>query len=215
MWCPMICRWLFVPRGCAILYVPVRDQHLIRTSLPTSHGFKSLPRPGQPSIFNPMGPSDRSDFVEMFQYTATVDASPYLCVQEALRFRREICGGEEKIMRYCSKLAEEGGKHAAAILGTSVMGNHDGTCFASVKLPLEIGNGKGKIKKSDIGLARQWIVNRLVEDYKTYIEVYIHADAFWARFSCQVYLELDEILWGAKVLQKLCQQTVTENLRCT
>lgn len=155
-----------------------------------------------------MGPSDRSDFVEMFQYTATVDASPYLCVQEALKFRREICGGEEKIMRYCSELAE-GGKHAAAIMGTDVMSNHNGTFFSSVKLPLEIGDGEGKIKKSDIGLVRQWIISRLVEDYKTYIELYIHANAFWARFSCQVYLELDEIVWGAKVLQKLCEQIVT------
>lgn len=145
----------------------------------------------------------------MFQNTATIDASPYLCIQEALRFRSDICGGEDKILSYCSRLAEEGGKRGAEILGTEIMGNHDGTCFASIKLPLSIGDGEGEIKISDMAMARQWIVSRLVEDYKTYIEVYFHANSFWVRFSCQIYLDLDDVVWGAEVVRKLCQRVVT------
>ena len=43
-------RWLYVPRGCAIFYVPSRNHHLIRTTFPTSHGFEPVPEaPVEPS----------------------------------------------------------------------------------------------------------------------------------------------------------------------
>ncbi|MCJ1462494.1 hypothetical protein MMC07_001096 [Pseudocyphellaria aurata] len=202
-------KWLFVPRACAIFYVPLRNQHLIRSSLPTSHGFKSLPVAGQPEIFNPVPSSSQNDFVAMFEFTATIDNSPYLCIEEALKFRREICGGEEKIMKYCSELAREGGKRAAAILGTEVMGNDEETCFTNIKLPLPIGDGAGEIKTSDIHLARDWIVNCFVQDHNTFIGTYIHANSLWIRISGQIYLELEDIVWAAELLEKLCQRALT------
>ena len=144
----------------------------------------------------------------MFQFTATIDASPYLCIEEALRFRREVCGGEEKIFNYCANLAREGGERAAKILGTEVLGNGEGTCFTNVKLPLTIGDGPGSIKKTDAFSVAAWMADRFVRDYNTFIAVYVHADCFWARISGQIYLEIEDIAWGADVLKKICQRVM-------
>ncbi|KAK8054703.1 aminotransferase [Apiospora phragmitis] len=86
--------WLFVPRGCAALVVRKEHQHLIRTTLPTSHGFKPR-KPPKSGVVN--AEDVGSDFVEMFSFTGTADTTNWLCVEAALKFREEVCGGEENI----------------------------------------------------------------------------------------------------------------------
>lgn len=199
-------RWLFLPRGCCVFYVPIRNQGLVRSSLPTSHGFKPLLGPGQEEIFNPLPSGSRGDFVEMFQYAGTIDVSPYLCMAEALKFRRETCGGEERIMTYCQQLARQGGKQAAVMLGTEVMSNDEGTCFANVRLPLQIGDGRDQIKHAEAFLVVTWMSKILDKEYHTFITIYVHAGSLWARFSGQIYLELGDLIWGANVLKTLCQR---------
>ncbi len=93
-------RWLFVPRACAVFFVPKRNQHIIRSSLPTSHGFVPLPRENGKVIFNPLPMGGKSAFVLLFEFVATLDSGPYFCIEEALRFRKEVCGGEEVIMQH-------------------------------------------------------------------------------------------------------------------
>lgn len=185
--------------------MPSRNQHLIRSSLPTSHGFKPLLKPGQPEIFNPLPSANTSDFVNMFQFTATIDPSPYLCIEEALRFRSEVCGGEEKIIKYCTNLAQEGGQRIAERLGTEIMRN-EGTCFVNIRLPLKVGESYGEVKKSDIFRVIDWFANALVRDYDTFVVLYFHACSFWVRISGQIYLELDDVVWCAGVLKELCER---------
>lgn len=88
-------RWLYTPRGCAVFYVPLRNQHLMRSSLPTSHWFEPVPRPGKQPTPNPLPPSTKSNFVQQFEFVGTVDNASLLCIPAALKFREEICGGEE------------------------------------------------------------------------------------------------------------------------
>ena len=109
-------------------------------------------------------------------------------------------------MKYCQELARQGGKHAAVVLGTEVMRNDEGTCFANVRLPLQIGDGKDQIKKSEGFLAVAWMKNTLVKEFNTFIMIYIHAGALWARISGQIYLELGDLFWGADVLKSVCQR---------
>lgn len=162
-------------------------------------------------IFNPLltDSSDKSPFVLLFEYVATLDVCPYLCIGEALRFRREVCGGEEKIMKYCEEIANEAGRKAAEILGTEMMDNETKTltkcAMVNVRLPLEVGDGPGQIAEKDMYLVAVWMTAMLVKS-DIYVPVYFHARRFWTRLSGQVYLDLVDFEKGARALKGLCER---------
>lgn len=106
-----------------MLHVPKRNQHLIRTTYPTSHGY--VPPDSSSSIRNPLPPTEKSPFVNLFQFVATADNSAYYCVPAALNFRQNLCGGEEAIYNYIRDVAQRGGDLLAMLLGTEVMDDLD------------------------------------------------------------------------------------------
>ena len=203
-------KWLFTPRGCAVFYVPVRNQHLMRSSLPTSHGFVPLPTKGKVEIQNPLGESLESPFVALFEFAATIDNSPYLCVAEAIKYRQDVCGGEKRITEYCKQVARGGGRAAAEILGTEIMDNKEGTltqcALSNVRLPLTIGDAEGQIKGDHISRAGKWMQDVLAQENDTFIPIYFYENSLWVRFSGQIYLEEKDIVWGAELLKKLCRR---------
>ncbi|KAF2683942.1 PLP-dependent transferase [Lentithecium fluviatile CBS 122367] len=203
-------KWLHVPRGCAVFYVPLRNQPLIRSTLPTSHGF--VPVAG--SISNPLPASaiPKSSFVVNFEFVGTIDNAPYLCIPAAIQWRESI-GGEAAIRDYCWTLAQEGTRKVAKVLGTEVLENSAGTltrcCMANVRLPLvatklqEMGAQAG-IEKGSVGMVvRDWISRVLVDDYDTFMAAMWYGGAWWIRLSAQVYLDLDDFEWAAQVLTKV------------
>lgn len=193
-----------------MFYVPERNQHLIRSSLPTSHGFSPLPKEGGVEIVNPLmvSASPKSKFVMLFQFVATIDVSSYLCIVEALRFRKEVCGGEQKIMQHCVDISNEAGRQAAGILGTEVMENAEKTLtrcsMTNFTLPLKIGDAKGEIPSKDAYLVASWITAVLAKEYDIYCPAFVHAGKFWTRFSGQIYLEMEDYAMGAEALSNLC-----------
>lgn len=106
-------KWLHVPRGCAVLYVPERNQALIRSTLPTSHGFVAK-NPGLAQK-NPWPKSAHGEFVANFMYVGTFDNTNYLCVAEAIKWREQVCGGEVRafsLVIQCNCEADVGiGRH--------------------------------------------------------------------------------------------------------
>ena len=203
-------RWLFVPRGNAIFHVPLKNQALIRSSLPTSHGYEPYPIPGKAKINNPLPPSTKSPFVVQFEFVGTLDNTPYLCIAAALKFRQEVCGGEEKIMRYCTEVVKAGGVTVAKILGTEVLDNEEGSltkcCFANVRLPLKIGNARGEVREEDAPAVTQWLVLTMVEKHHTFMAVVFYAGCWWVRLSGQIYLEAKDFDWAGEVLKGLCER---------
>lgn len=142
-------KWLLVPRGCAVFYVPVRNQHLMRSPLPTSHGF--VPRTGG-KINNPLPPSKKSEFVTNFEFVGTMDSSPYFCIPAALAWRSKVTYGDKKgedaILEYCFQLSKEGGKVVTSALGTELLENEEGTLsegtnFVNVRLPISYAEDAG------------------------------------------------------------------------
>jgi hypothetical protein len=164
-------------------------------------------------IRNPLPPDGKSAFVSLFQFVATTDNAPYYCVPEALQFRREVCGGEEKIYKYIRDIAQHGAERIAAILGTDIMddgadwkngcGGLRDCALANIQLPLPIGGERG-ISQEEVDQAKNWIEMQLVDEYQTFACIYEYKGKLWARVSGQVYLELGDFEWLGGVLQKLC-----------
>ncbi|KAF2435471.1 PLP-dependent transferase [Tothia fuscella] len=203
-------KWLYVPRGCAVFYVPVRNQDLMRSTLPTSHGFTPRPKPGLATIRNPLPPSSKSPYVTNFEFVGTIDNAPYLCIPTALRYRENL-GGEAAIIAYSQNLAREGAALVAKSLGTVVMENKTGTlgkcCLSMVKLPLVADAMKTSAKTEDVGgLIVSWFSATMVRDYNTFIGIFFYGSAWWVRLSGQAYLELEDFKWAAETLKKVCER---------
>ncbi|KAI1775817.1 PLP-dependent transferase [Hypoxylon cercidicola] len=190
-------KWLYVPRSCAVLYVPLRHQGLITSTIPTSHGY--IPKSG--GRFNPLPKGNKSSFVNNFQFIGTLDTSSYLCVKDAIIWRKEVLGGEAKILEYIQTLAREGGKKAAKILGTEVMDNQSGTmsrcALINIALPLRPEEGSHAIA---------WMEKMMMKDYNTFIPLFAHNGRLWARLSAQVYLDIEDFEWAGHMLLKLTER---------
>ncbi|EOD49103.1 putative aminotransferase family protein [Neofusicoccum parvum UCRNP2] len=218
-------KWLLTPRGCAVFHVPLRTQPLIRSTLPTSHGFSPRPVPGAPASINPLPPTGESNFESNFAFTGSGDWSPFLCVGAALAYRASL-GGEAAVRSYCSALARQGGARAAALLGTEVLENGAGTLgrcfFANVRLPLDLAAcealavaraaeraaaGKKAVAREEVpALVKNWAARTMVMEYGGFQALIEYGGGWWARLSAMVYLEVADFEWAAGVLKKVCER---------
>ncbi|KAL4879102.1 pyridoxal phosphate-dependent transferase [Aspergillus karnatakaensis] len=211
-------KWLYTPRSCAVLYVPTRHQHLIRTSLPTSWGYNPPASTSSeeddgllPSVL-PVG--EKPAFVTLFEFTGTADDSAYSCVPAALKFRKEICGGEEAIFNYLEELADVAGDVVAKALGTEILapvsGEKVGCGMVNVRLPIKIASvavgeeekGVHVVRAQDVSALGHWFHEQLVEK-GTFVPVFAHGDWFYTRLSAQVYLEKSDFEWLGAILKEI------------
>ena len=207
-------KWLHVPRGCAVFHVPVRNQHLIPATLATSRGY--VPKTGRGGRTQPLpGGGGKNHFVLNFEWVGTRDDTPYLCVKDAIAWRRDVLGGEERIMAYMRDLNKRGIKHVAEALGTEFLENKKGTltncAMANVALPIWVGDaGRQRAREGDAVVADEevtavfnWITGRLIDEYKTFMAVWVRWDRFWVRISAQVYLDMGDYEGAGRVLREL------------
>lgn len=223
-------RWLFIPRSAAVLYVPKRNQHLIRTTLPTSWGF--IPAPASPGTMasappQPNSPQARTPFERLFDFVATTDDSAYLCIPAALKFRAEVCGGEDAIISYCERVVNEGADAVTAILGTDVMQEPDlkpgepsrmrQCAMRTVRLPIAVASSGetveaggsaplATVSPEDVSGIYDWFKDQLLGQYNTFFPIFKHNTWLWVRLSGQVYLDKSDFEWVGGVLRDLCER---------
>jgi selenocysteine lyase/cysteine desulfurase len=173
-------KWLFTPRGCAVLYIPVRNQHLIRSTAPTGFNFLEKDQAAQ-----------SNNFVANFAAVATSDDTPYLCIRAALEWRQRITWGnktgEEAIISYNKDLARKGGRLVADMLGTEVMDDQESTlgdcAMTNVRLPVNTNGPLIRDLAERINKSLNFGQNIAVNAFK-------YEGEFWVRLSAQVYLEM-------------------------
>ncbi|KAJ5673367.1 Pyridoxal phosphate-dependent transferase major region subdomain 1 [Penicillium longicatenatum] len=208
-------KWLFTPRACAIFYVPERNQGILRSTLPTSHGF--VPRSTVDGSSNSLEIPADSQFVSNFEFTGTADHTAFLVVGEAIKWRQKVCGGESQIRDYCIALARRGGQRVADILGTEILDNasHSFTdcCMVNILLPLQKPTtGTGSLVKGKGGAETitNWMQQAMIKDWSTFMPVFPFRGSWWVRLSGQIYLEDSDFEWAGWTLKTLCEQIGNE-----
>ena len=195
-------KWLYVPRSCAFLYVPARNQSLIRSSLPTSFSFKPRPE-GEAPTFDVLG------FERLFETPGTTDSSSFVTVAAAIEWRKQVTWeglkGEEAIRKYCVSQAEEASTMLAQRFGTEVLDNQSGIFLKNVRVPLDWQKDAGGDQKTADVMA-VWIERTILYEYKSFMVVRTHARNWWLRISAQIYLTMED--WGkaADIMTEVCER---------
>ncbi|KAH0029241.1 PLP-dependent transferase, partial [Aureobasidium melanogenum] len=195
-------KWLYVPRKCAVLYVPKRNHALIRSGLPTG------------SVFDAENCDTPSPLAAKFGSLSTLDGNNCLCVSAAINFRTRVVWqdlrGEKAIYAYLHELAVKGSIIISEALGgmdvfEETYGISTRCGFANVRLPLDFQ----QITKGDMALAKecsQWMMSTLIDRYNTSLLVATYDGSWWARISAQIYLDLDDFVWLGGKLKMLCDE---------
>ena len=204
-------RWLFTPRPSALFYVAKRNQHLIRTTFPTSHGFVPLDTTGPGAdLIDPLPKGNsKPPFVRLFEFVATADNSPYLCIEAALKFRQEACGGDKEIKKYAWDLASKGAKRAAEVWGTEIIETDRVAKCAMVnaRLPIEVkkeGEEKGDVTLAEAHEAVGWMQEVLVREYNAFAAMFVHGGQLWVRLSGQIYVDMEDFERGIGMMSAIC-----------
>lgn len=209
----------------------------MRTTMPTSWGF--IPAADSPetiaSVFeDPNAPVTKTAFEQLFEFVATSDDSAYLCVPAALKFRAEVCGGEDAIIAYIQRVANEGADAVAAALGTDVLQEPDlkpgqesrmrQCALTTVRLPIAVAPA-GKeaesfdhtplvvLSEEEASKAFAWIQKQLMDEHNTFLPTFRHGSWLWTRLSGQTYLETSDFESVGVVLRDLCERVAKKEFK--
>lgn len=176
-------KWLYIPRGCACLYVAPEHHRTIQT-IPISHHYvKKDAELLEEKLENLL--------VSKFAFTGAKTFAAVSCIPEALRFREEQCGGDEKIRAYRVSLAHKAGEIAERKFpGAKVLENDENslvTAMLAFSLPLENYSPEFDFKevKSLIG----FVLEELLQKFKTFAPFNVHGGKLYCRISCEIYNE--------------------------
>ncbi|KAG0356205.1 PLP-dependent transferase [Gamsiella multidivaricata] len=177
-------KWLYSVRGSAVLYVQKKHQDLIHP-VAIQGDYKT-------------------GYEHEFSWNGTMDYSSMLSIEGALEFRKQY--GEKAIVHYTHKLAVQGGRIMAEILGTDVLTPHDQQVGNMVNVRLPIKNiDHPKIATPD------YLIRHLMDKYNLFSPSYKHGGYFWTRVSSQIYLELEDFVHLGHVWKEVVEELNAED----
>ncbi|KZT66481.1 PLP-dependent transferase [Daedalea quercina L-15889] len=204
-WVSSCSKWLYAKRACAVLYVPKRNQHVIKTALPTGLFYELAKRAGPRTLADTFKWPGTSDMVTPLSVKPASHPSLRLG-HTALAFRAFL-GGEEAINAYCHGLALAGGRRMAEILGTHMLYAAEGEeghnlNMVNVELPIPPAI---RMSRELMGVFQ----DRLINGHGTYATQFYHGGRWWTRPSAQVFNELEDFERLGRALVVVCKE-ITE-----
>lgn len=156
-------KWLFAPRGCAILWAREDAQKLIYP-LSISHDYNH-------------------GFTAEFDWTGTRDPAPFLSAPAGLEFLREL--GVERVQKHNRALALSGAQRMAQRWGEPMNAPPELLgAMASVRLPPSWQKFGAPVRAT-----ARLLCQRILQRDKIMVAIMPSAGALWARVSAQVYNE--------------------------
>lgn len=182
-------KWSFVPRGCAILYVDAEHHRKIHT-LPISHSYL-------PSNSKVDKEHEKDWLIDRFAFIGSKNFASILSIESTLKFRNDVCGGEEEIHKYCFNLAKKVGELVSSKWNTEIL---DSNTMVTIEIPLTEKELDTVTKNYDSILEETGKSLMLID--KTFVPFILHNGKLYARFSCQIYNDLLDYEYASDVLMK-------------
>lgn len=192
-------KWLSLPRGLAVLYVDPKHFRTIQT-LPISHSYLDPDAELSAEQLEDL-------LLNKFEFTGSKTTGRVACVDTAIKFRNEVCGGEDAIREYCFDLAKQVGELVEKSWpGSSVIENKEGTlgsAMVTAFIPIE---NYSKLfdasKPADVAPLIKFLAEYQIKQFRTYTPFAAHAGKIVIRYSGQVYNEISDYEYAIDAAQK-------------
>lgn len=213
-------KWLFVPRPCAMLYVNPKHHALIQTfPVSWSYGMKLLESPSTPDEIK----HNENLLLNKFSFVGTVSYVQMLCVEKAIKFRLEMCGGESSIRQYQRDLQIEAIRRVKDVFGPAaeLLENSANSLTSPGMFNISLPVSKkysfllAHFQK-DLASFRKFkhkCDEKMLTQNKACAPFIVHNNKIWVRFSVNVYNEADDYLKGAKSVKAVTEEFLEEELK--
>lgn len=212
-------KWVSVPKSCAIIYAQKEWHHLLQ-SQPVSWTY---------NVSYDNIKKDDSLLVERFSKVGTINYSVYDTIETAIKFRSEICGGEENIRNYQKNLAKKAIEACTKILTIDqanttdlydhyvpkLLDNKKRTLtpvgMFCLSIPINISKYSkvhNKLVKSPmvyLARIRSLLEEKSINVYKNYAPLCFHGDVLYIRFSVQIFNEVNDFIKATTINKTLLE----------
>lgn len=145
-------------------------------------------------------------FINTFHYTGTKNKPNIPIIGEAILFRKDICGGESVIRKYCEGLSHEVVELFTKKIWpcTTYLDNEDGsaiTAMVNIEIPIEQYATKD-FDRSDLKRYLLYLEERICFKHNTFVPFSVNNGKAYARFSCQLYNDIDDYIYAGEIILK-------------